>query len=55
MRACCQFRIGMVHFLAKFCKARYMSLTAASSLGKARRVLRILRIELLSDSMALVV
>ena len=46
---------GRVHRLAMFCRARYISLVAASSLGKVRRVLRIFRIERFSDSMALVV
>src|SRR5690349_4556697 len=50
-----QLAIGIVHFFAALRKARYSSLSAASSFGNEPRVLMILRNDMFSDSIALVV
>ena len=44
LSAAFQSLTGLVHFLAMFCRVRNISLVAASSLGKARRIFRILRL-----------
>src|ERR1035437_2347816 len=50
-----QFCTGMVHFFEAFRKAKYSSFMAASSFGNDPRILMILRSDMFSDSIVLVV
>ena len=50
--ACFQSRMGMVHFFAIWCRARYSTFITDSSVGNERRVLVTFRSEALRDSMS---
>jgi hypothetical protein len=55
LRAACQLAMGLVHRLEMFLKAKNISFVAASSEGKAPRVLMIFLRDRFIDSMTLVV